>query len=264
MTNPQDSYSSNLNATSSTSGSVPEPMPSTESEQMVSLFSDLTPQPGYPSQLGYPPQHGYPVQPGYPSQPGYPPQPGYQTYPLPGGPGCRGATDPKDMSLPLYNASFGQSVIRFFRGFVRFKGRASRREYWWVQLFLFLILIVPIAVVVIVIFQSLSSLSTNDLIEISSNRTTLMGWVFRTPSVAFAFFATLACSLALSLGSLALNWRRLQDANIPGAWTFVSLVLYLLGFVPVLGTLTSFCATAWWIVVGALPTKPEGQRFDKP
>ncbi|MBF9319484.1 DUF805 domain-containing protein [Mycobacteroides chelonae] len=45
-----------------------------------------------------------------------------------------GATDPRDLTLPLYGATFGQAITRFFRSYARFSGRASRSEYWWVML----------------------------------------------------------------------------------------------------------------------------------
>ncbi|MGV0585006.1 DUF805 domain-containing protein [Mycobacteroides chelonae] len=45
-----------------------------------------------------------------------------------------GATDPRDLRLPLYGATFGQAISRFFRSYARFSGRASRSEYWWVML----------------------------------------------------------------------------------------------------------------------------------
>jgi hypothetical protein len=36
---------------------------------------------------------------------------------------------PSPMSLPLYGATFGQALSRFFRSYARFSGRASRSEY---------------------------------------------------------------------------------------------------------------------------------------
>ena len=43
---------------------------------------------------------------------------------------------------PLYGATFGQAIKRFFRGYVVFSGRASRSEFWWAMLFTFLISLV--------------------------------------------------------------------------------------------------------------------------
>ncbi|MCV7068674.1 DUF805 domain-containing protein [Mycolicibacterium farcinogenes] len=45
-----------------------------------------------------------------------------------------GATDPRDLTLPLYGATFGQAVSRYLRSYARFSGRASRSEYWWAVL----------------------------------------------------------------------------------------------------------------------------------
>ena len=45
--------------------------------------------------------------------------------------GPRAATDPHDLTLPLYGAPFGPALSRFFRSYVRFSGRASRSEFWW-------------------------------------------------------------------------------------------------------------------------------------
>jgi len=70
--------------------------------------------------------------------------------------------------------------------------------------------------------------------------------------------------LAVLLPSLALGWRRLQDANLHGGLTFISLGLQVLGQIPGIGVLFGLAGTAWWIVVGTLSTKVEGQRFDRP
>ena len=38
------------------------------------------------------------------------------------------------LSQPLYGASIGQAITRFFKKYATFSGRASRSEYWWVYL----------------------------------------------------------------------------------------------------------------------------------
>ncbi len=35
------------------------------------------------------------------------------------------------LSQPLYGASIGQAVSRFFKKYATFSGRASRSEFWW-------------------------------------------------------------------------------------------------------------------------------------
>ncbi|WP_375342260.1 DUF805 domain-containing protein [Curtobacterium sp. MCSS17_008] len=47
--------------------------------------------------------------------------------------------------------------------------------------------------------------------------------------------------------TLALGWRRLHDANLPGALYLIALVVGIVG-----------------IVFGLLPSNPEGARYDRP
>lgn len=61
-----------------------------------------------------------------------------------------------DGDAPLYDATFGQAVSRFFRRYATFTGRASRSEYWWAYLFQSIVgmavgLVVTVVVVIVVI-----------------------------------------------------------------------------------------------------------------
>ena len=38
---------------------------------------------------------------------------------------------------PVTGCSFKDAIIRYWKGYVRFRGRASRSEYWWAMLFTF-------------------------------------------------------------------------------------------------------------------------------
>ena len=40
---------------------------------------------------------------------------------------------------PVTGCSFKDAIIRYWKGYVRFRGRASRSEYWWAMLFTFLV-----------------------------------------------------------------------------------------------------------------------------
>ncbi|SMX99480.1 Protein of unknown function (DUF805) [Brevibacterium aurantiacum] len=61
----------------------------------------------------------------------------------------RGAASPEDLSLPLYGASFGQAVKRFFKKYTHFSGRASRSEFWWMALFAFLVQLIPMILITV-------------------------------------------------------------------------------------------------------------------
>jgi len=106
-----------------------------------------------------------------------------------------GASDPE--SLPLQNATLFQSVGRFFRKYATFSGRASRAEFWFVQLFM------------MTAFFAL----------------VFVGGIFNVDAAAWliimGWFGTVVPWLALAV-------RRLHDANLSGG-------LVALWFVPYVG-----------------------------
>ncbi len=140
-----------------------------------------------------------------------------------------GAQDPRDLTLPLYGATFGQAASRFFRNYVNFSGRASMSEYWW-----------PIltSMVAILIFGIAISVGTAAAVS--------------DPDVAsgVAGVVIIVFMLAIGLPSISVSVRRLHDANQSG-W------MYLLACIPIVNYVG-------WIVIGVLSTKAEGARFDRP
>ncbi|MGC5076273.1 DUF805 domain-containing protein [Agrococcus sp. DT81.2] len=144
---------------------------------------------------------------------------------------------------PLYGASFGQSIQRFFQGYVKFSGRASRSEFWWAMLFTFLLALVvqiPFWVVWVAFMTQAVAAETASTPVSDSGLLALSGGML-------AVIAVMAVvSLAIVLPTYAVMWRRLQDANFHGAFMLLSLVG--LGIVP--------------LVMCALPSNPEGVRFD--
>ena len=138
-----------------------------------------------------------------------------------------GASDPRDLTLPLYGATFGQALSRFFRSYVRFSGRASRSEYWWATLALVLT-----GILGAVLIFGLPSATQSDPI---------------TTTIGLSVFVLVA--LGCALPSWALLVRRLHDADLSG-W------MSLLSVLPYAGAILQ-------IVFGMLPPKPLGERFDR-
>lgn len=145
---------------------------------------------------------------------------------------------------PLYGASFGQAVKRFFKGYVKFSGRASRSEFWWAMLFTFLISLVvqiPFWIVwSIVMVRATSSSGAGFDAAAEQEMLGLSGIMLLVIGVMVLL------SLAIVLPTYAVMWRRLQDANFHGAFTLLSFAG--LGIVP--------------LVMCALPSNPLGVRFD--
>ncbi|WP_374009618.1 DUF805 domain-containing protein [Leifsonia sp. LS-T14] len=137
---------------------------------------------------------------------------------------------------PLYGASIGQAVQRFFKKYADFTGRASRSEYWWWYL---VTIIVAIVLEVLALTLGTAGATTND------DGTSTPGPLFWLPVVLI-----IAWGLGTIVPHLALTWRRLHDANLAGPFFFLGLIPFVGGIIV--------------LVLVLLPSKPEGARFDRP
>ncbi len=109
---------------------------------------------------------------------------------------------PRDASAaePLYGASFGQAVQRFFSRYARFKGMSSRSEYWWA-----------------VVFQIIVAAILSVFVSATDNSTG-------------ASIVMMIVELALVIPYLSIHWRRLHDAGFAGPWWFITVI-------PVIGSI---------------------------
>ncbi|MDQ0616755.1 DUF805 domain-containing protein [Arthrobacter globiformis] len=138
----------------------------------------------------------------------------------------RPANDPP-LSAPLYGASAPEAVIRFFKKYATFSGRASRSEYWW--------WVLVNNIVTIVFYLILGSTDLNATDETS-------------PGLQIALILLGVWMLATVIPGAALLVRRLHDANLSG-W------MSLLGLIPLIGAIIL-------LVLVLMGPEPDGQRFD--
>jgi len=142
---------------------------------------------------------------------------------------------------PLYGASFGKALGRFFRKYATFSGRASRSEFWWATLVVAGGSFVLATIALVYRFATIEY-TTVDLSGTEYRVTNAPGpefWVLLAlPAIWW---------LVTIVPSLALGWRRLHDANLPGALWIIALVVGFVG-----------------IVFGLLPSNPQGARYDRP
>ncbi|WP_417218423.1 DUF805 domain-containing protein [Arthrobacter sp.] len=136
------------------------------------------------------------------------------------------------LDQPLYGASFGQAVKRFFTKYATFSGRASRSEYWWWML--------CNALVVIVLYGAFIALMVTGIDPDTGEPDSL---AFGVPLGLLGLYW-----LAIIIPTIALAVRRLHDGNFSG-------LLYLLILVPGIGSLVI-------LVLMLMPTVPDGARFD--
>lgn len=131
---------------------------------------------------------------------------------------------PPALGQPLYGASPGSSVRRFWLKYATFTGRASRAEYWWVWLVNGLI-----SAVVLVITLLIESVLTG--------QSWLHLWEAASP-VADALQSVWLAATAVP--TFAVSMRRLHDTNRSGWWCLL--------LVPVLAT------NVWSIVADLSPS----------
>lgn len=143
-------------------------------------------------------------------------------------------TDRAALSQPLYGASFGQAVSRFFTKYADFSGRASRSEFWWWML---------ASVLVSIVGSVIASFG------VSGATLTADGQVVFGAAYWIGYGLIALWGLATLVPALALYWRRLHDTNKSGGFFF-------LGLIPFVGSIIL-------LVLVLLPSDPAGARFDR-
>lgn len=143
------------------------------------------------------------------------------------------------LDQPLYGATFGQAISRFWKKYATFSGRAGRSEYWFAVLFIVLVLIL------IWVPGIILGLATGTPGVDSYGRPST------TPGPAFIPFAIVGglFYLAILIPAIAIQVRRLHDANLSGGMWFLHLV-------PSVGALIV-------LILNVLPSSPLGVRFDR-
>ena len=138
------------------------------------------------------------------------------------------------LSQPLYGASLGDAVRRFFKKYATFTGRASRSEYWWWYL---------VSFVITGVLQILA-VATGGVGAVAADGTA------QAPGAGYWIFTILLLiwALATIVPNLAVLVRRLHDGNYSGFFVFIGLIPFVGGII--------------LLVLTILPSKPEGARFD--
>lgn len=131
------------------------------------------------------------------------------------------------LSQPLYGASPTQAFVRFFKKYATFSGRASRSEFWWMQMW--------IAVIYIGVYILAA-------IFAQSNSTTAISGIL--------FFLLALFSLAVIVPSWAITVRRYHDSNHSGLLYLMTIILQIIGgvvafigIISVFGSIANIFAT---------------------
>ena len=115
------------------------------------------------------------------------------------------------------------AVKLFFKNYFNFKGRASRSEYWWFILAFVIVYIVIATIETVFIFATLFDDIYNDPYSYSYSASDAIKDTFLMPS--FLFY------LAMIIGLLSLNARRLQDRGHTGWWQLANIIPNILSLI---------------------------------
>jgi uncharacterized membrane protein YhaH (DUF805 family) len=165
----------------------------------------------------------------------YPQMPGQQPY----GAAPTGGEPPLD--APWYGISFPKAFARFWKKYAVFSGRASRSEYWWWYLWNVII------TAVLSIIVSVIAVSTGDYTAGAQATSTSASAGFHTNSPSSIILGL--WGLATLIPTIAIQVRRLHDANLRAWWILLQLI-------PILGGIVV-------LIMTILPSNPEGARFDR-
>ncbi len=147
--------------------------------------------------------------------------------------------------------SFKDSIARFYKGFVKFDGRAPRSEYWWNILFQAIVWVLCFAVMIISSEVPLSLMLQEDL---GYSEMSILGNIF---AVIFIIFV-----LVNILPNIALAVRRFHDLDQTG---WLVLVFFIVGLIPIIGSVLSLAQYIWYIFPGTNgPNKYDDDPYGGP
>lgn len=166
--------------------------------------------------------------------------------------------------IPDRQCTFGNAVKRFLEGYMEFKGRSSRREFWLAMMFVIPVSIVLLAIPVIGILWSVAIVAP--VVAVSFRRlhdADRSGWWFLLGQagniVALALLLFIGISLlCMQIGMIMVIPHEPPsiDFHDPNSFAGMLLILFYvsLGMVGV-SLIIQAC-------LYSLPSRPEGVRFD--
>ena len=145
----------------------------------------------------------------------------------------QGFEEPVSLENPLYNATFPEAVERFIKKAFVFTGRASKREFWFASLFVFGVSFILNLIPMMFMSKGAYLVATHQGFSL----VTVFDWI--------SYMWALAALIPLA----ALMSRRLHDANL-STWYLLIMLIPIVSFI-------------FYIIVGLLPSNPQGIRFDE-
>ncbi|WP_152351813.1 DUF805 domain-containing protein [Brachybacterium subflavum] len=158
------------------------------------------------------------------------------------------------LDRPVHVSGPIRALSRMVGNFATFSGRASRSEFWWVQLAVLLLFVIPVLLCIIGGAVGSAWVEQKAKETEAGGEPAFMGPTFGdSPGMALVVIGVMLMVMlviVLIVPSLSLQCRRLHDAGFSG-------LFLLLNLIPYLGPLVL-------LVFAFLPSAPEGARYDVP
>ena len=132
-------------------------------------------------------------------------------------------------------------IADYFRNYVNFSGRTSRRDFWLTVLYLILITL-PIVIILLIAEVDVLMTAYSSGVDIQKNPLALVSCLFSSPTVIILSAILCLWNLVRFIPDLSLTARRLRDAGVTPWWIAIFWAIYVVMLViPIISFLWLGC-----------------------
>ena len=149
-------------------------------------------------------------------------------------------------------------IADYFRNYVNFSGRTSRRDFWLTVLYLFL-LTLPINIILMIVAYGAVHTAVSSGVDIGNNPRALYSSLFSSPAFIILYAILCLWQLVRFIPDLSLTTRRLRDAGVTPWWIAIS---FATAFSSLLVPIFAFLCFGCCIIMLILLCKPSVKDTD--
>lgn len=127
-------------------------------------------------------------------------------------------------------------IADYFRNYVNFSGRTSRRDFWLTELYLFLVTLPIVIILEIKVFGAFKMV-VNSGMDIQKDPLALFSCLYSSPIIIILTAIFWLWNLVRFIPDLSMTARRLRDAGVTPWWIAINFVT---AFTPRIGIFLCF------------------------
>lgn len=148
-------------------------------------------------------------------------------------------------------------IADYFRNYVNFSGRTTRRDYWLTVLYLFLVTLPIVIILEIKVFGAFKMV-VNSGMDIQKDPLALFSCLYSSPIIIILTAIFWLWNIVRFIPDLSMTARRLRDAGVTPWWVVIPYATIIL---PVIG---GFLCLGSCIIILILLCQPSKQDEDSP